>query len=150
MARIRKMKTILAALVFLLLISGAAGAACFYDHPPTLAEEFRDSQSVFIGKVLSETPVPASGLFYEGQNYLIEIQEILKGNPSKTLTVFSENSTGRFPMTVQETYIVLLYYYDSRYSIDNCGNSGLLSEKQSVLSEIRLLKKGKSEKNKKP
>jgi len=45
------------------------------------------------------------------------------------------------PMTVQENHVVFLYYYDGRHSIDNCGSSGLLSEKKRFLRTIRLLMK---------
>ncbi len=120
----------------------AANAACFDGHPLAIKEEFSNSQSVLIGKVLSEVSVPESGKYYEGQNYAVEVQEVFKGNPPKIIPVFCENSSGRFPMVVGKTYVVFLYY-DGRHQIDNCGNSGLVSEKQEVLDAVLLLKKSK-------
>ena len=128
--------------VFLFLVN-TANAVCLYEHPRTAEDEFATSQRIFVGKVLSETPVPESGKYYDGQDYLLEVQEIFKGDPSKTVTVFCENSSGRFPMVVGKTYLVFLYY-DGRNQIDNCGNSGLVSEKQAVIKTMRLLKESEN------
>jgi hypothetical protein len=140
------MKAILSILAFL-VIGSQVNAACLYEHPQTINEEFCDSQSVFIGKVLSEIHVPDSGRYLEGKNYLVEVKEVFKGNLPKTVTIFCENSSGRFPMTVGKTYIAFIYY-DGRYQIDNCGNSGIVSERQEVIGAVRLLKKSKVETNK--
>ena len=51
------MKVLLTVISFL-LISSIATAVCLKGHP-SIAEEYADSQSVFIGKVVSMENVPA-------------------------------------------------------------------------------------------
>lgn len=87
-----------------------------------------------------KTSVPESGGYYYGDGYTVEIQEIFKGNPTNPIVIFSENSSGRFPMSVGETYVLFVHYELGRYQIDNCGNSGLLSEKQDSIQVLRQLK----------
>jgi len=43
-------------------------------------------------------------------------------------------------MSVGETYVLFIYYELGRYQIDNCGNSGLLPEKQDTAKVLRQLK----------
>lgn len=135
------MKILLTAISFL-LISTIATAVCLKGHP-SIAEEYADSQSVFIGKVTSIQDVPESGAYYDGHNYTVQVQEVFKGNPTNTVVIFSENSSGRFPMSVGSTYILFVYYELGRNQVSNCGNSGLLSEKQDVIQAVRQLKQNK-------
>ena len=132
------MKIILTA-ISLLLASSLAAAVCLKGHP-SIREEYADSQSVFIGKVQLKKSVPESGGYYDGDEYTVEVREIFKGNPTNPIIIFSENSSGRFPMTVGETYLLFVLYELGRYQINSCGNSGLLSEKQSFVPRLRQLK----------
>jgi hypothetical protein len=130
-----------------ILISSIANAACLNGHP-SITEEYTNSQSVFICKVLAENAVPESDNYYDGQNYTVQVQEVFKGNPASTVVIFSENSSGRFPMSAGSIYILFVYYEFGRYQIDNCGNSGLLPEKQDVVQAVRQLKQNKDGTNK--
>lgn len=136
------MKIIFTTISFL-LVSTIATAVCLKGHP-SIAEEYSQCQSVFIGKVINKKDVPESGGFYDGDDNTVQVQEVFKGKPKKTIVIFSENSSGRFPMDVGKTYIIFLHYYSGRYQIDNCGNSGLLTENQETITSIRALKKGKT------
>jgi hypothetical protein len=119
--------------------SSIATAVCLKGHL-SIAEEYADSQNVIIGKVIEKKDIPESDNYYDGTNYTIEIQEVIKGNLINTVFIFSENSSGRFPMSIGETYILFIYYELGRYHIDSCGNSGLLSGKQNVVQNVRQLK----------
>jgi len=132
-------KIIIIIAISLLLVSNFAVAVCLKGQP-SIREEYANSQSVFIGKVRLKTSVPESGGYYYGDGYTVEIQEIFKGNPTNPIVIFSENSSGRFPMSVGETYVLFVHYELGRYQIDNCGNSGLLSEKQDSIQVLRQLK----------
>ena len=90
------MKLLLIAISFF-LISTIATAACLKDYP-SVAEEYTESKSVFIGKVVEIIAVAESGNYYDGQNCTVQVQEVFKGNPTKLITIFIENSSGRFPM----------------------------------------------------
>jgi hypothetical protein len=129
-----------------LLVSNIASAVCLKGNP-SVAEEYADSQSVFIGKVIEKKDIPESGKYYDGQEYTVEVQEIFKGNSTGTVVIFSENSSGRFPMSVGETYILFVYYELGRFQVSNCGNSGLVSEKQNVIQAVRQQKQINSKTN---
>jgi len=133
------MKTIPITLSFI-LVAGIATALCLNGNP-SVTEEYANSQSVFIGKVITEKDVPESDNYYDGKNYTVQVQEVFKGNPTNPVVLFSENSSGRFPMTEGKTYVIFLYYESGRYQIDSCGNSGLLSEKEVALHSLRQLRK---------
>jgi len=132
--------------ICLLLASSLAAAVCLTGHR-TIAEEYPNSKSVFIGKVTAKKDVPESGNYYNGHNYTVQVQEVFKGDPINPVVIFSENSSGRFPMVVGMTYIIFLYYELGRYQVDNCTNSGLLSEKQDVIQTVRHLKQNKDKTN---
>lgn len=138
-----KMKIILIAISFM-LVSSIATAVCLNGHP-SVAEEYANSQSVFIGKVIAEKAIPESGNYYDGHDYTVHGQEVFKGNPTSTVVIFSENSSGRFPMAVGSSYIIFVDYELGRYQIDNCGNSGVLPEKEDVVRAVRELNQNKSD-----
>jgi len=131
--------------ISILVLSSMAAAVCLKGHP-SVEEEYYESQSVFIGKVMAEKAVAESRDYYEGKNYTVQIQEILRGNPTNPIVIFSENSTGRFPMAVGNSYIIFLHYELGRYQIDNCGNSGLVLEKQDTIQTLRQIKEFKIKK----
>ena len=135
------MKTTLIMIVFFFMVS-TANAVCLHGHPRAIKEEFSNSQGVFIGKVVSAAPVSESGKYLEGQNYAVEVQKVFKGKLTNTIIIFCENSSGRFPMTVGQTYIIFLYN-DGRFQIDNCGNSGLVSQKQEIVKAVKQLRANK-------
>ena len=123
----------------LFLVSSISAAVCLKGNP-SIAEEYADRQYVFIGKAILKKEVPVSEDYYEGYEYTVQVQEMFKGNSTNTVLIFSENSSGRFPMSVGETYILFVYHELGRYQVSNCGNSGLVSEKQKVIQTVRRLK----------
>jgi len=114
---------------FLVLIavvaSSPANAYCGLGNP-SIEQEYRDSAVVLRGRAVSEKSVPKAGATEEGTLYTLSVTEPLKGKVSKTIQVFSENSSGRFPMSSGEQYLVFASSEQGRLSIDNCGNSGVL------------------------
>jgi hypothetical protein len=122
----------------LALCCGASFAACLLDDY-SVSAEFSRSAVVALARVVSERQVPEqkeAGLL-DGTLYSLRVQETYRGQASRTRSVFSENSSGRFPMVVGQTYIVFLYLQSGRLSADYCGNSGLASDKQNVVNEVR-------------
>lgn len=133
----KMMKTIM--LMSIILATSMANAVCLEGHH-SIEKEYAGSQSIIIGKVTRQKDIPESGNYYDGNNYTVQVQDVLKGNPTSTIVIFSENSTSRFPMSVGNTYILFVHYELGHYQVDNCGNSGLLSENQAVVQAVRLLK----------
>lgn len=120
----------------MLFVSVNADAVCLKGNP-SISQEYADSPIVLIGKVISKKDVAESRDYYEGDEYTVQVQELLKGVLTNPLLIFSENSSGRFPMDVGGTYLLFVHEELNRYQVSNCGNSGLLSMKKDALDEIR-------------
>jgi hypothetical protein len=56
------------------------------------------------------------------------------------IRLFSENSTGRFPMDVGTKYLLFVCRDRDRVSVDNCGNSEVYGASSPKLREVRRLK----------
>lgn len=132
-------------IIFMAMIYAASAFAWCEAYPDAKKEFFRN-EYVFIGKVISEEKVHKANDFFDGIYYKIQILETFRGSPKKAITVFSENSSGRFPMEVGQSYLVFTSiepqeYVKDTYAISNCGNSGKISEKQAALKVIKKLSK---------
>jgi len=55
---------------------------------------------------------------------------------SKNNQGFSENSSGRFPMLLNKSYLLFVSTCDGVPYIDAKGNSGLLSKQISILRQV--------------
>lgn len=125
------------ALSFLLIQN--AWAVCLNGHP-SVAKEYKQSFAVFVGEVSSERSEAPSNGFLDGTSYVVRVREVFRGKPSRTLSLFSENGSGRFPMKVNEAYLLFVYQQSGRMMVDNCGNSKLLSSATKDLAAIKKLK----------
>lgn len=124
-------------LLSVLICSTLAAAVCVNGHVK-VKDEYSRSEYVLTAVVISANEVPESkdGQDLDGTEYKMRSLRILKGHPPKTLTVFSENSSGRFPMDAKKRYLVFAYREGGRLRIDNCGNSALLDASANVLAEV--------------
>jgi hypothetical protein len=133
--------------LFLLILSVAgvewseiAFAACLNGHLSP-EQEYQVSPTVFMGRVVSEEFTLESKNDLDGIEYAVQVEEVLRGAPTKTVKIFSENSSGRFPMRIGTTYLIFTYEDLNRVRVDNCGNSGEAIEKAEVLAMLRKLKR---------
>jgi hypothetical protein len=127
----------------ILLCSGAASAACLNGHP-TIKQEYASSKYVLIGKVVSDHKTAAAAEskgndFLDGDAYQVDSTRTFKGQPNNPTEIFSENSSGRFPMQMKASYLVFLYEDSGRLMVDNCGNSGLVSHARKTILEVTAL-----------
>ena len=120
----------------LAVIPAVAGAACLSGNLQVEAE-FRVSPVVVIANVVSEKPASKSKNYLEGTKYKIKIAEVLRGKPGKTMTLFSENSSGRFPMKVGESYLLFVHKELGLWQVDNCGNSAPTSSSTQNIAVLR-------------
>jgi len=109
-------------------------AACPNGYP-TIAGEYKSSLMVFVGKVVARAATPAEGDFYDGDTYTVIPVRVLKGHPGGGIDLFSENSTGRFPMRMNREYLLFVYQDGGRLMVDNCGNSDLLPHAKNALAQ---------------
>src|SRR5689334_1758249 len=86
-----------------------AFAVCLNGNP-SIEQEYRDSSAVFTGHVVSAKDVPdfAEPGFLAGTRYVVRVTKVFKGRPGRTITLFTEYSSGRFPMGVGADYLVFL------------------------------------------
>jgi hypothetical protein len=107
---------------------------------PTVACEFLNSDAVFVGTVISARAVPPRGAAdLDGWLYRLTVQELFRGPRTRTIEVFTENSSGRFPLEVGKTYLLFADKLDGRLTITNCGNSALQSKAQKAIRELHGL-----------
>ena len=115
----------------------------------TIASQLRDSRAVAIVRVVSALHLPgddADDDYYGGDIYTLEPVEVLKGTVPARFATFSENTSGRFPLEVGRTYLLLLgrrkndvlWYVQMGWR----GNSGLLADKPATLARVRRLLAG--------
>jgi hypothetical protein len=123
-------------------ISDAAFGACLEDDY-SVAAEYARSVAVVQARVISERNVPDPGApkFIGGTIYKVRVEESFHGALHGTVEVFSENSSGRFPMEKRKSYLLFLYREEGRLSADPCGNSGFVSQKTNDLAKVRALSK---------
>jgi hypothetical protein len=136
--RLHSMPRIFIVVIILLAVEPATGA-CLHGQL-SVTDEYTKSHGVLIGRVISSEPVGESKDYLDGYIYTVKVKEKIRGNVADPLILFSENSSGRFPMSVGIEYVLFVYEALGRTMVDNCGNSGPLSEKKDVARTVRRLK----------
>jgi hypothetical protein len=107
---------------------------------PSVAEEYRVAKAVVVATVLARQLVPSvEDDSYDGTMYRIRVDRRFRGSLGDEAEIFSENSSGRFPVTVGARYLLFIHTGSGRMQVDYCGNSGLLSERGKELKEIERL-----------
>lgn len=132
------MRTTLALLA--LLVAGEAHAACLLvDY--SLGAEYSRASAVIIAKAIAERrlPDPEDPEGFAATLYKVRIDESFRGELRGVVELYSENSSGRFPMEMNKKYILFVYASEGYLVADNCGNSGLMDEKASVVTAVREL-----------
>ena len=134
--------TIAASVVLSGTLLSTAQSACVNDYAVrTIAGEFNRSVYVVLATAISHTRVPESSdqYFLAGQNTTIRITTLFKGPTEKVLTVFSEFSSGQFPLNLNQSYLLFIYREHGRLSVDNCGHSGPTKFSGKIISAVRVL-----------
>ena len=73
----------------------------------TVAQEFSGSDVVVLGKVTGQDQWSHDGEFWDGTLYTVRVTEVLKASPTTVMNTYSENSSGRFPMDIGTTYVLI-------------------------------------------
>jgi hypothetical protein len=125
----------------LIFLAPPPGAPVCLEGRLSVEREYHKSAGVFIGRVIAGRAVPESKDYLEGTVYSVRVEEVLHGEVPDTVEVFSENTSGRFPMDVESRYLLFVYRNLGRVMVDNCGNSGPLSSTTEVLKAVRRLRR---------
>jgi len=125
---------LLRALAALILWPSLAVAACPNGYP-TITDEFTSSVMVVVGKIVARRAFSGDRYFLDGDTDAVIPLRVLKGNPGSRVDLFSENSSGRFPMIVKREYLLFVYQDHGRLMVDNCGNSDLMPHAKNALAQ---------------
>jgi hypothetical protein len=102
--------------------------------------EFFKSDAVFTGTVLSIRKTPDARHAPGGWLYRMRIEETFRGSTRDELTVYTEDSDVRFPLDMNQEYLLFAYRRHGRLEIDSCGNSSLLTEAGELLRKLTQLR----------
>jgi hypothetical protein len=108
---------------------------------PSVAAEYKKAKAVVVARVSGKREVPETtdSFYYEGTMYTVKIERVFRGVVRAPAEVFSENSSGRFPMLVGSVYLLFIDEPHDRFVVDYCGNSGLISKRAKELEEVERL-----------
>lgn len=126
--------------LFLFLPWTSAHGVCLNGHP-SIGDEYKRSKVVVLAIVVGQRDVPetSDGFYLEGTIYNLKIERAFHGNAGSNAEIFSENSSGRFPMVVGSKYLLFIYQEHDRLLVDNCGNSGVASERGTEIQAVERL-----------
>jgi hypothetical protein len=132
------------AAAFIALGSGGPGAAparlICVRGPLSVDTEWAEDSLIVSGVPDSVTKVVSSQGFVERTVSQVRVLHAYRGRPTATITVYSENDSGRFPMDRGVGYVLFLSRWeDGHLHVDNCGNSRPLARAADVLQRLRTL-----------
>jgi len=114
--------------------AAASFAACA--NPMPVSQEMKESQVVVIGTVMSSRQVPQSWDTLDGTEYVVHIDQKVKGKQSGEITIFSEHRDDSFTMQSGTQYLLFLTNNYQHWMVNMCGNSGPLDEKRDVIKQM--------------
>ena len=124
--------------VFLLVCSELAVSVCLNGHP-SIQQEYKTARIILVGKVVGHHEVPSSNWFDDGDVYEVVPARVFKGTNQQKLRLFSENNSGRFPMDINQQYLLFVSKVHGRLMVDSCGNSGDITKAREAAAEVTKL-----------
>lgn len=114
-------------------IPGASFATCL-DGQPSVAKEAHESSMVVVGTATEEhlVPDPEDPAGYIFTIYVVQVNEVLKRPAPKSLWLYSENTTARYPMHLGVPNLFFITKTPTDNFVDNCGNSAPIKEAKGV------------------
>jgi len=116
-----------------------ASAVCPVPQIPANAEFFK-RDIVFSGTVVSEgyDDRDVGGWFYR-----VRVLKVFRGPVRAEFTIYTENSSGRFPLEKGQAYLLFASGEQGRLEIDNCTNSAPLTQAAKSIEMIEnILRSG--------
>ncbi|UPG88185.1 hypothetical protein L2Y96_12220 [Luteibacter aegosomaticola] len=120
------------------LMPGATFATCL-DAQPSIAKEAHDSSMVVVGTATEEhlVPDPDDPVGYIFTIYVVQVNEVLKGPAPKSLWLYSENTSARYPMDLGVPNLLFIIKTPTDAFVDNCGNSAPMKEAKAAYDEVK-------------
>lgn len=140
--KIPLVKKIILAVFWAINISHAY-ALCLDGRHPNVEYEYSKSKYVVVAtavdsKTIVDVDDPAG---IAATIYAINVENVYKGKPTRTLHLVSENTSGRFEMELGHKYLLFIMGEMGNFYIDNCGNSGLVKARDAETRNLKLLTK---------
>jgi hypothetical protein len=134
----------IALLFFALSVFSMPQQAFAFCFAPQLrvSDEYFVSDLVFTGTVLSQKDEkdPSDPEYTTGTFYTVRVDKVWRGSPSHRITLYSENTTARFSMSIHQRYVMFVTRAEGRkWVVDNCGNSGIASKSAKTIANLRQL-----------
>lgn len=128
-------------LVLMVLVSYTTQlqALCYSREKMTLAKEFASSDFVLTGTPITITDLssPDDPAGVEATLYKISVTGQLKGQLPAQITLRSANTSSRVVLVPEQEYLLFVHGPADNGFVDNCGHSGLLSERQAVVAQLK-------------
>jgi hypothetical protein len=102
----------------------------------TVADEYRASKYVFLGKVISQRQIELHDGGFDATLYRVAVTQSFQGAPTTPLTIYNSNTTARFDMDVGKSYLLFVLASGKYFVVDNCGWSDEVSEAKPALKEL--------------
>ena len=96
----------------------------------------KESQVIIIGTVVSSRQVPQSWDTLDGVDYVVHIDQKVKGKQTGEITIFSEHSVQQFNLEVGKQYLLFLGNNYQHWQVLTCGNSGPLDDAGPVIKQL--------------
>jgi hypothetical protein len=117
-----------------LFFAAASFAACTNTIP--VSREMKESQVVIIGTVMSSRQVPQSWDTLDGTEYVIHIDQKVKGKQSGEISIFSEHRDDAVALESGKQYLLFLTNNNGHWMVNTCGNSGPMDEASKVIRQM--------------
>ena len=101
-------------------------------------QEVKTVDAVVVGRAIRQnyTAAGPGGTWADGTYYTVSVSSIQYGSAAKLVKVFSENSSGRFPMVLNEPYLLFISTCDGVQYVEAKGNSGRLRSRLDALRGV--------------
>jgi hypothetical protein len=99
-------------------------------------EERKEAEAIIVGTVVSSRQVPQSWDMLDGIDYVVHIDQKVKGKQSGEITIFSEHSDDGFNLEAGKQYLLFLTNNYQHWVVNKCGNSGPVDEESAVIKQM--------------
>jgi hypothetical protein len=101
-----------------------------------VSREMKESDAVIIGTVMSSRQVPQSWDALDGIEYVVHIDQKVKGKQTGEITIFSEHTEDAFNLQSGRQYLLFLTNNYQHWMVNKCGNSGPMDEESKVIRQM--------------
>jgi len=101
-----------------------------------VSREMTESQVIILGTVMSSHQVPQAWDALDGTDYVVHIDQKVKGKQSGEITIFSEHTDDGVNLQAGRQYLLFLNNNYQHWVVNKCGNSGPIDEKGDVIKQM--------------